>query len=74
MGTFEIATSSKAVVYSVGSAFSGNYPELPISITRVTTNSVVDLQFNILDELRRAVTLSGGDSIRPPQAVLGGRK
>jgi hypothetical protein len=51
-GTIEVDTSPTANVINVGSSFGRSYPDIPISVTKVTTTTVVDTQFNIFDLIR----------------------
>jgi hypothetical protein len=54
-GTIEVDTSPTANVINVGASIGRSYPDIPISVTKVTTTTtVVDVQFNIVDLIRRA--------------------
>lgn len=60
-GTIEVDTSPTANVINIGGSLGRSYPDIPISVTRVTTRTtVVDIQFNIFDLIRSAgLSLSG---------------
>ena len=73
--TAEIDTSPTTNVFSVGAAIGGGYPAMRYSATKVTTTTVVDVQFNIVDVVRRAVTFNPlGDIGYRLAMVLGRRK